>query len=203
MTDYVATRWYRAPAILLGAPRYTFAVDMWAVGCILGEMLVGKPIFPGTSTLNQLERILRVTGKSAKLLKVSTFAESLLAGLPDIPDESHARSQQRWKEHFPSASPEASDLLQKLLAVDGERRITAEESLAHPYVGQFHMPDVERTFEQSRGGKRCFEVEIPVDDDTKKGTNEYRDLLYKEITIMKRNRDAQGFGTERGLDSRR
>ena len=63
LTEYVATRWYRAPEILLGSQNYTFAVDMWAVGCILGEMLVGKPVFPGTSTINQLEKIAELTGK--------------------------------------------------------------------------------------------------------------------------------------------
>ena len=54
MTEYVATRWYRAPEILLGSSSYTKAVDMWSVGCILGEMYTGKAIFPGTSTLNQI-----------------------------------------------------------------------------------------------------------------------------------------------------
>ncbi|KAG2432282.1 hypothetical protein HYH02_013005, partial [Chlamydomonas schloesseri] len=53
LTDYVATRWYRAPEILLGSTKYTFGVDMWSSGCILGELLMGKPIFPGTSTMNQ------------------------------------------------------------------------------------------------------------------------------------------------------
>lgn len=63
LTDYVATRWYRAPEILLGSTKYSKAVDMWSVGCILGELIVGKPIFPGTSTLNQIERVLELTGK--------------------------------------------------------------------------------------------------------------------------------------------
>jgi len=63
LTEYVATRWYRAPEILLGSSKYTKAVDMWSVGCILGELIVGKAIFPGTSTLNQIERILELTGK--------------------------------------------------------------------------------------------------------------------------------------------
>lgn len=58
LTDYVATRWYRAPEILLGSPRYTKGVDMWAVGCILGEMLRGRPTFPGTSTMNQVGDVL-------------------------------------------------------------------------------------------------------------------------------------------------
>ena len=52
LTDYVATRWYRAPEILLGSHKYCKAVDMWSIGCILAELLHGKPVFPGTSTLN-------------------------------------------------------------------------------------------------------------------------------------------------------
>lgn len=63
LTEYVATRWYRAPEILLGSTRYSKAVDMWSVGCILGEMINGKAIFPGTSTLNQIERVIEVIGK--------------------------------------------------------------------------------------------------------------------------------------------
>ena len=52
LTDYVATRWYRAPEILLGSNRYTKGVDMWSLGCILAELLMGKPVFPGTSTVD-------------------------------------------------------------------------------------------------------------------------------------------------------
>ena len=63
LTEYVATRWYRAPEILLGSTKYTKAVDMWSVGCIVGELIIGKAIFPGTSTLNQIERVLELTGK--------------------------------------------------------------------------------------------------------------------------------------------
>ena len=57
LTDYVATRWYRAPEILLGCKRYTKGVDLWSLGCILGEMLIGKPLFPGSSTIDQIEKI--------------------------------------------------------------------------------------------------------------------------------------------------
>ena len=62
LTDYVATRWYRAPEILLGSTSYTKAVDMWALGCIIAEMFIGKPLVPGSSTMNQLERVLEITG---------------------------------------------------------------------------------------------------------------------------------------------
>ena len=64
LTDYVATRWYRAPEILLGSTKYTKGVDIWSIGCILGEMLGGKPTFPGTSTMNQLDRIIEVVDRS-------------------------------------------------------------------------------------------------------------------------------------------
>jgi mitogen-activated protein kinase 15 len=63
MTEEVATRWYRAPEVLLGSQTYDKSADVWSVGCILAELLIGKPIFPGNSTLNQLERILTFTGK--------------------------------------------------------------------------------------------------------------------------------------------
>ena len=66
LTDYVATRWYRAPEILLGSNKYTKAVDMWSMGCILAELILGKPVFPGTSTLNQLDRVMEVTGRPSQ-----------------------------------------------------------------------------------------------------------------------------------------
>ena len=63
LTDYVATRWYRAPEILLGSNKYTKGGDMWSLGCILAELLLGKPVFPGTSTLNQLDRVMEIIGR--------------------------------------------------------------------------------------------------------------------------------------------
>lgn len=78
LTDYVATRWYRAPEILLGSPRYTKGVDMWAVGCILGEMLSGRPTFPGTSTMNQV-RSCSNTAVALLLPLVQTMFQCLYA----------------------------------------------------------------------------------------------------------------------------
>ncbi len=63
LTEYVATRWYRAPEILLSSTHYTKGVDMWSVGCIIAEMFIGRALFPGSSTLNQLERIMAVGPK--------------------------------------------------------------------------------------------------------------------------------------------
>jgi len=80
----VATRWYRAPEILLGSNLYTKAVDVWSAGCILGEIIIGKPIFPGTSTLNQIEKVIRCIGQpsSQDVAAInSTLAGSLLDSL--------------------------------------------------------------------------------------------------------------------------
>lgn len=109
LTDYVATRWYRAPEILLGSTRYAKAVDMWAVGCIVAEMVTGRPAFPGTSTMNQLERILDVTGPPTaddiESIK-SPFANTMLESLP-------TPKLKPLEELFPKASPEALDLIRQ------------------------------------------------------------------------------------------
>lgn len=113
LTDYVATRWYRAPEILLGSTRYTKAVDMWAVGCIVAEMINGKPSFPGTSTMNQLDKILELTGQPTgeDIDSInSPFAGTMLESLP-------ATKAKNLEELFPKASPEAVDFIRQCLWV--------------------------------------------------------------------------------------
>lgn len=63
MTEGVATRWYRAPEVLLGSKDYDWRADMWSLGCIVAEIYLRKPLLPGTSILNQVERILTITGR--------------------------------------------------------------------------------------------------------------------------------------------
>ena len=65
MTEGVATRWYRAPELLLGSQKYDEKVDLWSVGCILAEMIIKCPIFNCNSTISHLERVLQVTGRPA------------------------------------------------------------------------------------------------------------------------------------------
>merc|ERR1712019_311614 len=76
LTDCVATRWYRAPEILLGSTKYTKGVDIWSVGCIMGELFGGKPMFPGTSTMNQLDKILAVTAQFVKTVAARNVPSS-------------------------------------------------------------------------------------------------------------------------------
>jgi len=174
LTDYIATRWYRAPEILLGSNKYTKGVDMWSVGCILGEMLLGKPIFPGTSTMNQLDRVLEVigrpTGEDVDAIH-SELAKNMLDTLPPT-------KNRPWREVFPNASDEAIDLMKKLLHVNPAKRITAEQTLRHPYLADFHNPD-----DEPEAGRI---ITTTIDDNKKFGIREYRDKLYAEISKKKK-----------------
>ena len=181
LTDYVATRWYRAPEILLGSTNYTFGVDMWSCGCILAELLAGRPMFPGKSTLDQIERILDVTGypSPAELAACdSPYAAEMLASLHETPQQQQQQPRRPLRHLFPDAPPDALDLLHKLLHFSPAQRVTAHEALRHPYVSQFHSPATEPACDRV--------IAIPLDCNTKCGIEEYRDKLYAEIVKRKR-----------------
>ena len=108
LTDYVATRWYRAPEILLGSQEYGCACDMWSLGCIFGEMLCGKPIFAGTSTLNQVEKIVEAIGKpndAEVASQKSPFAEKMIDSLNVPPGDPRG-----WAAVCPGSSSEQLEL---------------------------------------------------------------------------------------------
>lgn len=134
MTEYVATRWYRAPEIMLSFANYTTAIDIWSVGCVLAELLGGRPIFKGKDYIDQLNIVLHFLGtpSDSTLRRVgSPRAQDYIRSLPfssGIP----------FKTLFPTANPLAIDLLGKLLAFDPTERITCEEALKHPYLAVWH-----------------------------------------------------------------
>lgn len=139
MTEYVATRWYRAPEIMLSFSNYTKAIDIWSVGCILGELLGGKPLFRGKDYVDQLNQILMVLGtpKEATLTKIgSVRAQNYVRSLPIM-------RRVPYLELFPSANPLALDLLEKMLTLDPHLRISVEEALNHPYLSIWHDPQDE------------------------------------------------------------
>ena len=174
LTDYVATRWYRAPEILLGSTRYTKGVDMWSIGCILGELLGGVPMFPGDSTMNQLEKILEVTGRPSKTdIKAikSKHTQTMLESL-------NIKTQKSLSSLYPHASSEALDLLNRLLQFNPEKRLDAEQALSHPYLSQFHNPADEPTLTKP--------ITISIDDNKRLSISEYRKYLYRKIIERKK-----------------
>ncbi|RLV90873.1 Mitogen-activated protein kinase MKC1 [Spathaspora sp. JA1] len=136
MTEYVATRWYRAPEIMLSFSSYTKAIDIWSVGCILAELLGGKPIFRGKDYVDQLNQILLILGTppEATLTRIGSHrAQNYVRSLPIMRKVS-------YKQLFPNANPLALDLLEKMLSLDPSERITVDDALNHPYLEVWHDP---------------------------------------------------------------
>uniref|UniRef100_A0A665U0M6 mitogen-activated protein kinase n=1 Tax=Echeneis naucrates TaxID=173247 RepID=A0A665U0M6_ECHNA len=139
MTGYVATRWYRAPEIMLNWMHYNMTVDIWSVGCIMAELLTGRTLFPGTDHIDQLKLIMMLVGTPGPelLMKISSeCARNYISSLPTMPKRNFA-------DVFIGANPQAVDLLERMLVLDTDKRITAAEALAHPYFAQYHDPDDE------------------------------------------------------------
>lgn len=139
MTEYVATRWYRAPEVMLSFTNYTKAIDIWSVGCILAELLGEKPLFRGKDYVDQLNQILLILGtpSDTTLSKIgSSRAQSYVRSLPFM-------RRVPFKEIFPNANPLALDLLERMLTLDPFERITVDEALKHPYLKVWHDPQDE------------------------------------------------------------
>uniref|UniRef100_A0A7S1AP63 Mitogen-activated protein kinase n=1 Tax=Noctiluca scintillans TaxID=2966 RepID=A0A7S1AP63_NOCSC len=141
MTEYVCTRWYRAPEVLCSWSNYTMAIDIWSVGCIFAEMLTREPLFPGHNTRHQLTLIIHVLGTPRqedldKTLndKCRSFIEALQL-TEAIPLE----------ELFSHASPSALNFLRKTLLFDPDKRSTVKQALQHSYLEQLYCPEDEPT----------------------------------------------------------
>lgn len=145
MSNYVATRWYRAPEIILGktgAHKTPFAnpygVDMWATGCVLAELILRRPLFPGDNDFEQhcLVQVLK-------------------------PNDSHAQRKAALQRLFQRpVSPLALDLIACLLHPDPLKRPSADEALRHPYIQNLHDPSDEPVFHGNLAAKFDFEDEI-------------------------------------------
>uniref|UniRef100_A0A2P2JPR7 Mitogen-activated protein kinase n=2 Tax=Rhizophora mucronata TaxID=61149 RepID=A0A2P2JPR7_RHIMU len=136
MTEYVVTRWYRAPELLLCCDNYNTSIDVWSVGCIFAEILGRKPIFPGTECLNQLRLIINVLGsqRDAALEFIDNAkARRYIKTLP------YSRGI-HFSQLYPHADPLAIDLLQRMLVFDPSKRITVTEALLHPYMSGLYTP---------------------------------------------------------------
>ncbi|KAM0070942.1 putative mitogen-activated protein kinase CMGC-MAPK family [Helianthus debilis subsp. tardiflorus] len=129
-TDYVATRWYRAPELCGSfSSKYTPAIDIWSIGCIFAEVLTGKPLFPGKSVVHQLELITDLLG---------TPSADTISGVRNDKARKYLMDMRKkqpipFSQRFTHVDPLALRLLQRMLAFDPKERPTAEEALADPY----------------------------------------------------------------------
>ena len=131
---YICSRYYRAPELIFGNVYYTTSVDVWSVGCIFAEMLIGEPIFKGENSMGQLMEIIKVLGTPTReqLSQLTTRTEMRIPQAPRKP------WNQIFKDHVPK---EAYDLCDKLLAYCASERITPFEALAHPFFNDLYDPN--------------------------------------------------------------
>ncbi|KAF1333112.1 Cmgc/mapk protein kinase, partial [Globisporangium splendens] len=188
LSEYVVTRWYRAPELLL-ANSYTKAIDMWSIGCIFAELLGRRIMFPGKSYVDQLKVIIEVVGTPTTFNFCDNPVARRFAGRQFL-IQSEKVEKVDWQKIFPEANPEGLDLLDKLLQFDPTNRITAEEALEHPYVSQWRDIQMEKPCQAEVASKLTqFDYsQIPWDPQTLK------DYLYEEVMKAQRT---PGSGNDR------
>ncbi|VAH14174.1 unnamed protein product [Triticum turgidum subsp. durum] len=169
-TDYIATRWYRAPE-LCGSffSKYTPAIDIWSIGCIFAELLTGKPLFPGKNVVHQLDIITDLLG---------TPAPETIARIRNEKARRYLSSMRRKKpvpftQKFPNADPLALNLLERMLAFDPKYRPSAEE-VADLYFKNIASVDREPSAQPITKLEFEFERRRITKDDI-------RELIYREI----------------------
>ncbi|KAJ5090671.1 hypothetical protein N7532_009355 [Penicillium argentinense] len=158
MTGYVSTRYYRAPEIMLTWRRYNEKVDIWSAGCIFAEMILGHPIFPGKNHINQFMVITQTLGSPPENVINSITSETTLHFLQSLPK----KPRQPLSNIMPMATSKAITLLDKMLQLDPEERITAAECLLSQYLAPYHDPD-----DEPIATERCdwefLEADLPAD----------------------------------------
>lgn len=127
-THEVVTLWYRPPEILLGTRTYALPMDMWAVGCIMAEMITKRPLFPGDSEVDELFKIFRFLG---------TPTEETWPGVTSLQDWNEAFPL--WptlslRKTIPNVCDDGLDMIQRFLVLDPRHRLSAQDALKHPYL---------------------------------------------------------------------
>ncbi|KAJ3536155.1 hypothetical protein NMY22_g6164 [Coprinellus aureogranulatus] len=134
LTEYVATRWYRAPEIMLAFTRYNTAIDVWSIGCILAELMLGKPLFKGKDYVDQLNKILDVLGSPEERIIKKIGSDKAQAYVRSLP----FKKAIPFRRILPTADSGALDVLSKMLAFDPSDRIDVFQALEHPWLADYH-----------------------------------------------------------------
>lgn len=139
LTEYVATRWYRAPELMLSFSDYNVSLDMWSLGCIFAEMLGRRQLFPGKNYVNQLQLVLSVVGTPSEDYIQNIGSDKVKTYLKSLPEKQPVD----LFVLFPNANKVALELLEQLLQLQPDKRYTAEATLDHPYLSLYHDPSDE------------------------------------------------------------
>ncbi|KAG5022013.1 hypothetical protein JHK85_018355 [Glycine max] len=136
LTSCVGTRWFRAPELLYGSTDYGLEVDLWSLGCVFAELLTSKPLFPGTSDVDQLSRIVSVLGN---------INEETWPGCSKLPDYGsislgNVENPSGLEACMPNCSPNEVSLVQRLVCYDPAKRTTAMELLQDKYFSEEPLP---------------------------------------------------------------
>ncbi|KAL3459848.1 kinase-like domain-containing protein [Aspergillus heterothallicus] len=141
-SNEVVTLWYRAPDVLLGSRTYNTSIDIWSAGCIMAELYTGRPLFPGTTNEDQLQKIFRLMG---------TPSERSWPGISQLPEyrtNFHVYATQDLGIILPQIDPLGLDLLNRMLQLRPEMRISAHDALQHPW---FHdLPQLQAQLQQQQ-----------------------------------------------------
>jgi serine/threonine protein kinase len=128
--SYICSRYYRAPELIFGATEYNNIIDVWSVGCVMAELLLGQPLFPGESGVDQLVEIIKVLGTPTRDQIHSMNPNYSEFKFPQI--KAHP-----WNKVFRSRTPpDAIDLISKLLVYNPERRLKPLEALCHGFFDE-------------------------------------------------------------------
>ncbi|KAJ3372505.1 regulator of ime2 [Allomyces arbusculus] len=133
--SYICSRYYRAPELIFGATNYTTQIDVWSTGCVMAELMLGKPMFPGESGVDQLVEIIKVLGTPER--------EQVRAMNPNYTEHNFPPIKAHpWAQIFsPKTPPEALDLIDKLLRYEPLARPTAIEAMTHSFFDELRSPD--------------------------------------------------------------
>jgi len=168
MTEYVVTRWYRPPELLLSSTAYTKSIDMWSVGCIFAELLCRKSIFPGKNHVDQLNLITSIVGTpTAEELSIVTN-EQAVKFMKSMPFKPRVNLASR----FPNCSQTGIQLLEMMLQFDPRKRIGVVDCLQHPYLATYHDPTNEPV---------ASEIFIADFEDIVMTKGKLRELVWREI----------------------
>lgn len=169
LTEYVVTRFYRAPEVMLSNQKYSTAVDIWSIGCSFFELITGKPQFQAKNYLELVKMMIQVLGKpSPESLKFITneHALSYITKLQDFP-------KKKATQGVSYCNDKALDLINKCLEFNPSERISADDALKHPYFEGLHDPDDEPEFK----GK----IDNSFEGDSKIEVNDIRIQILEEI----------------------